>query len=93
MLPPLDVFKSHMVKLGIQKNHRIVVYDASQQGIFTSPRCAWILKYYGASNVKILNGGLKKWLIDGRAVVENAPIADTEFNEADGDYSYEAHDP
>ena len=52
-----------------------------------------MLKYYGATNVKILNGGLKKWLTDGRATVENTPIVDTVFDEADGDYSYAEQDP
>ena len=51
------------------------------------------MKYYGASNVRILNGGLKKWLLDGRAVAADAPIVDTAFAESEGDYSYEAHDP
>ena len=27
-LPSLDVFKSHMMRLGIQRTHRIVCYDA-----------------------------------------------------------------
>ena len=51
-----------------------------------------MLKYYGASNVRILNGGLKKWLADGRAVAENTPIVDTVFAESEGDYGYEPRD-
>jgi len=29
---------------------------------------AWTLNYFGAANVKVLNGGLKKWLLEKREV-------------------------
>lgn len=88
MTPSLGSFKEHMVRLGIQRDHQIVVYDSSEHGILSSAKCAWILRRYGASNVRILNGGLKKWLLDGRAVVENVPMPTTEFKEQDGNYDY-----
>jgi thiosulfate/3-mercaptopyruvate sulfurtransferase len=48
-----------MQKLDISKNATIVVYD--NMGIFTVARAAWMMKYFGATNVRILNGGMKKW--------------------------------
>jgi thiosulfate/3-mercaptopyruvate sulfurtransferase len=39
--------------------------------MFTSPRAAWMLRYFGAKNVKILNGGLKKWVAEGRDFIND----------------------
>lgn len=36
--------------------------------MFGVARCAWLLKYFGAENVRILNGGLNKWLKEGREI-------------------------
>ena len=87
-LPSAEEFKGHMVRLGIQKNHQIICYDCHKLGLFGAPRCAWMLKYFGATNVRILNGGLKKWMAEGRPVIENTPTEKTTYNESDGDYSY-----
>lgn len=43
--------------------------------------------------MRILDGGLKKWEADGKAVVENEPEDATTYNEADGDYSYTVDHP
>ena len=55
-----------MNELNLSRTNTIVCYDS--YGIFTAPRMAWTLKYFGASNVKVLNGGLKKWLKEKREV-------------------------
>lgn len=41
-------------------------YDAP--GMFSAARVAWMLRYFGAKNVRVLNGGLAKWLAEGGAV-------------------------
>ena len=66
----------------------MVVYDGSAQGIFTAARAAWMLRYFGATNVRVLNGGLSKWQRDGRPIIENAPLLSATFEESDGDYSF-----
>ena len=33
----------------------------------------WVLKYYGVENVRLLNGGRKKWLIEDRPVTKDVP--------------------
>lgn len=92
-MPSLSVFKEHMVRLGIQKNHQIVCYDAAPIGMMAVARCAWVLRFFGASNVRILDGGLKKWVAEGKSIVENAPADSTTYKESDGDYSYEVANP
>jgi thiosulfate/3-mercaptopyruvate sulfurtransferase len=33
----------------------------------------WVFTYYGAKNLKILNGGRKKWIAEDRAISKDAP--------------------
>ena len=61
-MPNLQTFIENMQKLDVSKNARIVVYD--DLGIFSVARAAWMMRYFGATNVKILNGGMKKWLAE-----------------------------
>ena len=51
----------------------ICVYDQSDFGMFSSPRALWTLRYFGATNVKILNGGMKKWEAEKRQTVTGPP--------------------
>ena len=63
-LPSLDTFTANMKKLDIPSNWPIVCYD--HQGMFSVARLAWMLRYFGASNVRILDGGFRKWNAEGR---------------------------
>ena len=90
--PSQEVFATHMKKLGIQKTQSIVVYDQSPGGLFTAARVAYMLRHYGATNVRLLNGGMKKWKAEGRTVVSGT-VEDPVFKLwAGGDYSYAATD-
>ena len=56
--------------------------------MFTSPRAAWMLRYFGAKNVKILNGGLKKWVAEGRDFI-NDPQDPKHLNvDENGNYNF-----
>jgi thiosulfate/3-mercaptopyruvate sulfurtransferase len=48
-----------MKKLDVRKSDTIVVYDKS--GMLSAPRAFWMLKSFGASDVRILNGTFSKW--------------------------------
>jgi thiosulfate/3-mercaptopyruvate sulfurtransferase len=52
--------------LGLSENRIIVVYDSA--GLFSAPRVWWNLKIMGAEHVHVLDGGLPKWLAEGRPV-------------------------
>ncbi|MEM9723926.1 MAG: 3-mercaptopyruvate sulfurtransferase [Pseudomonadota bacterium] len=59
-LPPLEKFVSRVRKLGVGDGHRIVVYD--QNGMFSSPRVWWMFRYFGHTEVSVLDGGLPAWI-------------------------------
>ncbi|TPX68607.1 hypothetical protein SpCBS45565_g03001 [Spizellomyces sp. 'palustris'] len=73
MLPSPEEFEEHVGALGITEKDHVVVYDS--HGIFSSPRVWWTFKVFGHKNVSVLDGGLPKWLREGRLVtsgVDNA---------------------
>jgi thiosulfate/3-mercaptopyruvate sulfurtransferase len=66
MLPHPVKFASRMRKLGLGDGSRFVVYDAA--GLFSAPRVWWMLRAMGHEDVVVLDGGLPKWVAEGRPV-------------------------
>jgi thiosulfate/3-mercaptopyruvate sulfurtransferase len=66
MMPSPDVFAAAAGAMGIADTDTIVVYDGI--GLFSAPRVRWMFRSFGAANVRILEGGLPKWLAEGRPV-------------------------
>lgn len=71
MLPKPDVFAAAVGAMGIGDGMRIVVYDGL--GLFSAPRVRWTFRTFGAKDVVILEGGMPKWLAEGRPIEEGAP--------------------
>ncbi|WP_029005835.1 3-mercaptopyruvate sulfurtransferase [Azorhizobium doebereinerae] len=70
MLPTAEAFAAAVGALGIGDDARIVVYDGA--GLFSAPRVWWTFKAFGAREVMILEGGLPKWLAEGRPTESGA---------------------
>lgn len=66
MAPPPDEFAARMGTLGLGERDRIILYDDSP--LRTSARAWWLFRLYGATRVAILDGGLGKWIAEGRPV-------------------------
>ena len=64
MLPDAAEFGMAMEGLGVSRSDRIVVYDNSP--LRTAARGWFMLRHFGAGQVAILDGGLHKWLAEGR---------------------------
>lgn len=62
---------AQMGALGIGDTHRVVVYDIA--GLSSAPRVWWTLRAFGHKNVAVLDGGLPKWLAEGRPVTALVP--------------------
>jgi thiosulfate/3-mercaptopyruvate sulfurtransferase len=66
MFPSAEQFGRDVGNLGISNTDTVVIYDAG--GWVAAPRAWWMFLSYGHSNVRILNGGLKKWRAERRPV-------------------------
>ena len=71
MLPTPQAFADAVGRLGIGNDMTIVVYDSV--GLFSSPRVWWTLRVFGARDVFILDGGLPKWMAEGRPISAGEP--------------------
>jgi thiosulfate/3-mercaptopyruvate sulfurtransferase len=60
------VFSSALRAKGIGDGTSVVVYDG--MGLFSAPRVWWMFRTFGVERVFILDGGLPKWLAEGRPV-------------------------
>ncbi len=74
MLPPPHIFSSKVRKLGLGDGLRLVIYD--QRGIFSAPRVWWTFRFFGHDEVAVLDGGLPKWLDEGRPVEDGEARAE-----------------
>jgi len=67
MLPAAELFEEEVRKLGVNKSSVIIVYD--DVGLYASPRAWWMFRAMGHAQVAVLNGGLPKWVNEGRDVI------------------------
>ena len=70
MLPTPEKFSADVGKLGASNQKKIICYDSV--GLFSAARCWWMFKVFGHDNVAVLDGGLKKWLIEKHMVESGA---------------------
>lgn len=66
MLPTAPEFGLAMTQLGVDRGDRIIVYDNSP--LRSATRGWFMLRHFGADRVAILDGGLPKWVAEGRAL-------------------------
>ncbi|NDV01267.1 sulfurtransferase [Pseudoroseicyclus tamaricis] len=69
MLPSAEAFAAVAGALGIGAQTRVVVYDSS----YVSARVWWMFRHFGHDKVAVLNGGIKRWLAEGRPVEAGDP--------------------
>ena len=71
MLPAPEKFASRMRKMGVGDGKRVIAYDSA--GLFSAARCWWMFKVMGHDDVAVLDGGLRKWQAEGRALEDGPP--------------------
>ena len=64
MLPKPETLAKAMTALGLGDRMRFVVYDTT--GLYAAARVWWTLRAYRVEDVRILVGGLPKWIREGR---------------------------
>ena len=70
ILPP-DKFAVMCQNLGIGDDTLVIAYDNNQS--LYAARLWWALNYYGHTNVKVLDGGWRRWVQEGRAISFDRP--------------------
>ncbi|GAA6181687.1 3-mercaptopyruvate sulfurtransferase [Shimia sp. NS0008-38b] len=70
MVPPVEKFMSRLRAMGVGDGHQIVIYDGS--GLFSAARVWWLFKLMGHVNAAVLDGGMPKWVAEGRPT-DNSP--------------------
>jgi thiosulfate/3-mercaptopyruvate sulfurtransferase len=69
--------------LGISNNTSIILYSAVPS---LPPWGFWFLKLFGHQDVRILNGGRKKWLAEGRGMSQSTPsVLPAQYHAGDPD--------
>ena len=63
---------SRMRAMGVGDGHQVVVYDS--QGLFSAARVWWTFRLMGQFDIAVLDGGLPKWVAEGREVEDMDPV-------------------
>ena len=75
MVPTPGRFAKLIGALGVGNDSRVVFYD--QKGLASAARGWWMMGLFGHDHAAVLDGGLPKWLKEGRATQAGAPAATT----------------
>jgi thiosulfate/3-mercaptopyruvate sulfurtransferase len=71
MLAPAPRYAAAMAERGIGDDTLVVAYD--DQHVTVAARLWWSLRVYGHSPVVVLDGGITKWMAEGRPVDDLVP--------------------
>jgi thiosulfate/3-mercaptopyruvate sulfurtransferase len=89
---PKEQLEALLSKSGITPQSTIVLYGDSNN--WFAAWAFWQLKIYGHQDVRILNGGRKKWIAEGRELSDTVPsFPRTEYHAKDPDLSLRAYLP
>ncbi len=64
MLPPAQGFEEVMASHGVGVDTRVILYDSRDSA--WAARVWWMLNAFGFDDAVVLNGGWKKWSLEGR---------------------------
>jgi thiosulfate/3-mercaptopyruvate sulfurtransferase len=68
-----EEFSKLMDRLGISNDTLVILYGGNNN--WFAAYAYWYFKYYGHDGVKLMNGGRKKWELEGRELTQDPPKA------------------
>ena len=84
-----EQFEELASQKGIGNDHTVVLYGGNNN--WFAAYAYWYFKLYGHDDVKLLDGGRKKWELDGRALTSDTPARDkTSYKAKEQDKSIRA---
>jgi thiosulfate/3-mercaptopyruvate sulfurtransferase len=73
MMPPAAQFAEAMGRAGVGPGVRVILYDRNLT--MWAARFWWMLRAFGFDDAAVLNGGFRKWTVEGRPVATDAGTA------------------
>jgi thiosulfate/3-mercaptopyruvate sulfurtransferase len=70
-LPRPDAFAATMSRIGVGRDTHVVAYDFGDGS--TASRVWWLLRYFGHERASVLDGGIARWVAEGRALETAVP--------------------
>lgn len=87
---PKDKFEKLLGESGIDNNTMIILYGDNNN--WFAAWAFWQLKIYGHRDVRLMNGGRKKWIAEGRDLVTEPPqIEKKTYKASNPDFSIRAY--
>ncbi|MGW0228319.1 sulfurtransferase [Actinopolymorpha singaporensis] len=82
-------FEKLLSSRGVSNDQTVILYGGNNN--WFAAYAYWYFRLYGHQDVKLLDGGRKKWELDSRALVEDVPsYAPTQYVASDPDLSIRA---
>jgi thiosulfate/3-mercaptopyruvate sulfurtransferase len=72
-LPEIGTLAATLGRIGIDASKQVVAYD--QNGGMWASRLWWLLHWLGHDRAAVLDGGVDKWLAEGRPLTAELPVA------------------
>src|SRR4051812_11031282 len=72
----LDKYQELIGRIGINDDNTTLILYGDFNNWFAA-FAFWVFKYYGYKNIKLLNGGRKKWLEEDRPITKDIPAKGT----------------
>ena len=79
-LPDMDQLARTLEAFGVNEHAKVVVYDS---WLFLAGRLWWTLRYLGLTDVRVLSGGIERWVKEGHLLTKDPtplPVETTTFN-------------
>jgi len=91
-IPSKERLEAILSELGVSDTHTIVLYGDNNN--WFAAYAFWVLKVYGHDDVRMMDGGRKKWLAEGRPVTTEVPrYPPTQYRAKEPDMSLRAFFP
>ncbi|MDJ1156985.1 sulfurtransferase [Chelatococcus sp. SYSU_G07232] len=89
---PKDAFERLMAESGVGNDTTVILYGDNNN--WFAAWALWQMKIYGHDDVRLMNGGRKKWLAEGRELTSDVPkVAGATYRAMEPDFSLRAFLP
>ena len=89
-IPSKEEWEKLLSESGVSNDTKLVFYGDNNN--WFAAFAYWVAKIYGHADAALMNGGRKKWELEGRDLVKDAPqIQRTQYTAAEPDWSLRAY--